>query len=690
MLIANVAPAHALARVVAVRDAISKHIGEWSHAQFLIACNSIERLFREGNSSHANAEAQGLLDRCLQGGERAYPGAAYDIARAFGYVGRALRFRCMPEAAMLPLAKCRRRFEELGEMGDREAARMASNAMTDYADCLCALGRLDEAAAAYEEAVSRFRTLGDRRGVAVARGQIGIVRGLQGELDAALAAHQEARGTFESLGEWISVAIGWQMIGKVHRRLRQFDQAEAALRESLVLFVRLGNAGREATTLMDLGILYDDMGQLVESVNFSRQAGDKFLALRDTIQEGMARSNAADTLVKLGRYEEARLELRRAMDCKGANVEAKPWKTWNILHDLERAVGNAQEAASARKVAIKCFLGYRRDGGENHEYGGPLCQIVGQAIEEGQTEEAEQVLLRVAARSDLPDQVKLLIPRLQAILRGHRDVDFVDDPRLWYTDSAELGLLFERLVGDRTRPIGSCHEGGETQAHLRDHRYADFRRDVEYDTRSGERDDEPHSRSRNGAVCTEVETLIEKLNTWELDDGVSSALISFGELAVPQLGDALLRVKAPDPEDKDYIRWIAYVLQKIRHPSSVAILRKALTHDVEQVRFWAALVLNSMHERVDLAEASMVVKYGICHRLRTVRVNSCRFLGDFGEDGESISVGPLIEHLKDHYEVRDAAIWALREVTSTSGRTCAPSLALGQRWRIWGVLALRT
>jgi tetratricopeptide (TPR) repeat protein len=57
------------------------------------------------------------------------------------------------------------------------------------------------------------------------------------------------------------------------------------------------------------------MGRLEEAVTFYRQAGDINVKLQDLRYEGAARSNLAETLIKLQRYNEARRELLRAIEC---------------------------------------------------------------------------------------------------------------------------------------------------------------------------------------------------------------------------------------------------------------------------------------------------------------------------------------------------------------------------------------
>jgi tetratricopeptide (TPR) repeat protein len=332
----------------------------------------------------------------------------------------------------------------LVDAGDTDAERMASAAITGSAACLHHLGRYDEAAAAYEEGIKRDEKLGNRRGVAVSKGNLGTVRLFQKRYAEALEIYAEARKTFESLGEPGTVAIFWHQIGIAHREVGQFGEAERAHRQALAIWVQQKNLAGEARSLFELGNLYKRMGRLEETVAFSRQATDIHVKLQDLRYEGVGRGNLADTLIKLQRFEEARRELRRAIECKKPfGHVAEPWKTWAILHDLEQATRNSQAAAEARRQAIASYASYRRAGGASQSPTPQLYALVMQAIQQGTTTEVEQQLAKLA--EDAPPWLTALLSKLQPILRGDRDPALADDPDLVYGDAVELQLLLERL-----------------------------------------------------------------------------------------------------------------------------------------------------------------------------------------------------------------------------------------------------
>ncbi|MGH9831719.1 MAG: tetratricopeptide repeat protein [Blastocatellia bacterium] len=205
------------------------------------------------------------------------------------------------------------------------------------------------------------------------------------------------------------------------------------------------NPAGEASTWNELGNLYDAMGRLDDAVNAYRQATEIYFRLQDRFHEGLVRNNLADKLVKLQRYDEARAELRHAIECKqpfGHN--AGIWMTWNILRDLEQAVGNVPAAAQARKRAVESYLAYRNAGGYSQSPRAQLYAETAQALRSQQTTELTEYLAQLAAQA--PERwLQVVIAKLQAILGGDRDPALADDPELNYDDAAELQLLLELL-----------------------------------------------------------------------------------------------------------------------------------------------------------------------------------------------------------------------------------------------------
>jgi tetratricopeptide (TPR) repeat protein len=445
-LIAPLGRSHLLTQVVAIREAETKKLGDWSHTRYYSLTMQIERFLDGGNIPKALQEMQALLDICLQKGEQAYAGADYDIADAHFLLGRVMSIGGAAEAALQPIDEAYRRFQLLADQGNTSAAGMASKSLTEKGDCLVSLGRLGEAESAYKTGIKISEDLGDLRSAAVKKGQLGWVYIKQERYDEALKVYHEALKTFENLGEPASVATIWHQIGMVHEEAKQFEAAEHAYRQALAIVVQQNNPAGEASSLDQLGILYGKMNRLEESVTFHKKAADIRFTIKDQAAEGRSRNNLAIQLITLKRYDEARQEIRRAIECdKPYGHASEPWKTWMILQNLEQAVGNQEAAAQAREQAVQLYLAYRRDGGENHNPGGRLCAQFWQAIQENRTEQMANRLSQLASDPQTHPLLKPLISKLQAILADSRDPELAADPELYYTDATEVLFLLEKL-----------------------------------------------------------------------------------------------------------------------------------------------------------------------------------------------------------------------------------------------------
>jgi tetratricopeptide (TPR) repeat protein len=442
-LVANLNRPQALSRAAALQERAAAAIPEWGKARFENERLLIERLLQQGQLQPAYEKAQALLEKAQAAGADAYPGVDYDLAMAHSLLGRVLKMGGQAAPALELLVQAQQRFEALGEQGEQ----MASVALTEQADCLQALGRLDEAAAKYEESIQRGERLNAFRDVAVGKTQLATVRMLQGRYGEAIASHEEARTLFEQQNEPQLVAAAWHQIGMVHQEAGRYDAAESAYRQSLEMFTRTGDRAGQARSLTQLGNLYNDkLNRLEEAVIFYRQAADIFVELGDLRSEGVARNNIANSLHKLKRYDEAREEIRRAIKCyQPFGHAARLWTAFNILHNIETATGNLASAQAAWRQARDAYLAYRQQGGYAQAYGGQLVDHVLGLIAQQQFDEVQALFAQLTNDPKIPDFIKQLIQAVIAILNGSRDLPLADDPALDYDHAAEILFLIERL-----------------------------------------------------------------------------------------------------------------------------------------------------------------------------------------------------------------------------------------------------
>jgi tetratricopeptide (TPR) repeat protein len=444
-LIHDLGQPRAFAHAVWIREQAAQQLTEWSRARHSAASAQVDRLLERGDLPTALAAAQQLLDQHRAAGETAYPDADYDTALALMHYGRVLRMIGAAEAALTQLDEAHRRFQRLVDAGHEHAARMVGITIAEIGDGLQQLGRLDDAADAYQDSIDRASLLGDRRAAAVAKGQLATIRLLQNRSQEALDGHAEARATFEAIGEVLTVATSWHQTGLAHEFAGQFDAAEDAYRRALAIWVRETNLPGQAATLDQLGNLSMKLDHLEEAVVCFRQSAEIATRSGDRLNEGRARRNLAVASLALGRNDDARSELQRAIVCNQEySHSAEPWWTWVTVEDLERKTGHPDAAHAARQQAIATYLAYRHDGGTSHSTLAELFTAAEQAIGQIQHDELARELAELL-EPDTPPRLAAVVRCLQAIFAGERDPAITERADLHPVDAAELLFLLETL-----------------------------------------------------------------------------------------------------------------------------------------------------------------------------------------------------------------------------------------------------
>ncbi|CAK0764269.1 Tetratricopeptide repeat protein [Gammaproteobacteria bacterium] len=436
-----------LERVTALRERLAPRFVGWGRAAFTAEAEAVERLLESGWLPEALGQAQALVGRFENAGDKAYPGAAYDQAMAHRLLGRVMEASGTPAPALAYLELARRRFQVLAEGGSAAAARMASACCTERGDCLRAQGQLEAAAAAYQEALMADEARGARRDAAVNRLQLADIWRLQGSYLEALSLYAKARESFTELCELSMVAIAWHQMALIHHELGDWQATENAYQEVLSIWVRRNDLNGEALTLMELADFYLSRNQNDQAAACYRQAAERQAILGNSFQEGQARFRLANTLVESENFAAARQEIERALSCQTSHGHgAESWKTWALLENIERRQNCQPAAIKARNEAAVAYLAYRREGGEALFAGGRLCEQVAMIMAQGARSIALLERLRTATlQSNLRSELHALLPRLLAIIAGSRDPTMANDPDLHYSDSAELRLLLERL-----------------------------------------------------------------------------------------------------------------------------------------------------------------------------------------------------------------------------------------------------
>jgi tetratricopeptide (TPR) repeat protein len=445
-LMAGLGASAALTEVVAARERASRALPEWGRLRFETERLRIERLRDEGALEDALWVARQLLRQCQDAGYDAYPGAAYDLARAHFQLGKLLKLSGAVEPAAQELAEARQQFQTLASAGNANAGRMTAVAEAETGDCLTDLRRLTDAATAYEAALAHTDSNKVNPMVAANQLQLGLVRQRQGRYAEAAILYDTARQTFETLGTAEGAAQAWRQLSLARKLNGEMDAALYACQQALYRYDQQHNQVAMAETLGEIGHLHQTLNQLEAAAQAYQRMADLCAQLNDGHGEEAGRNKLASILILLRRHDEARKELYRASECNlPESPTARNWAIRRGLHDIGQAVKNPDVANLARRQSVQKYLAYRRAGGDNTNPGARLCAQIGPAIQSGETAALATRLQQIGASPNVPPTGKLLIIKLCAILSGSRDPALATDPDMHYQYAAEIQLLLEDL-----------------------------------------------------------------------------------------------------------------------------------------------------------------------------------------------------------------------------------------------------
>jgi tetratricopeptide (TPR) repeat protein len=445
-----------------LQASVKKLPGDWSHAHFTALSARIEQWSDEGQAAKACESAGALLDLARAAGPDAYDNADFDVAMACLIRGQLLREVRRTEEALPLIDEAQSRFERLPERERYAAERMAASCLADKGDCLMVLGRLDEAASVFEEAVHKLTALKDQRSAAVAAAELGSVRRRQGRFEEALAAFARAGETFSRLNEPLSIAQGDVESGLAYVGLGRLTEAEEAYVKALEIWTRVGNAPGEARSLSALATLYaDHMNRPQDAAVFYRRAAETFVRLDDTASEAAMRNNLADVLCALRQFDQARSEITRAIELKkAAGYALAPWTSWAILEQIETGAGNAAAAEEAQLAARDSYLGYRRAGGQIEGGPGKVTAELERQIQADGAASALDFLRDLAADANTSAALRAYCGVLEAIMTGSRDRATVTAAGLNFAAAAEALLFIDYLQGASVPPATESSAAG--------------------------------------------------------------------------------------------------------------------------------------------------------------------------------------------------------------------------------------
>ena len=219
---------------------------------------------------------------------------------------------------------------------------------------------LRQAIKKWEEALSLYRLLDDKKGQAISLNNIGEVYKDLGEKQKALKYFNEARLLYIAEGDKKGQASVLNNIGEVYSALGKKQDALKYYKEALHLSRAEGDKKREATSLNNIGGIYSALGKKQDALHYYKLALHYYklaLLLRraesDKKGEAISLNNIGGIYSALGEKEEALKYYKQALPLRRAEGDKKgEANTLNNIGGVYSALGEKQKALESYNEAL--------------------------------------------------------------------------------------------------------------------------------------------------------------------------------------------------------------------------------------------------------------------------------------------------------------------------------------------------
>ncbi len=181
---------------------------------------------------------------------------------------------------------------------------------TDLAALYFNRGDLRQSAEMFQQAVERFRQVGNRDGVATALSNFADTRLSQGDLKEARKLLEQSIPEYQAVDDKEGVVLNLDSLGDLWRQSGELDKADAAYKQAEVIAQKIENRDATAYVLNGMGDVALDRGDL----SSARKRYEEALALRDQAGEKQLAAESRVSLAKLaleeGRASEAETSAR--------------------------------------------------------------------------------------------------------------------------------------------------------------------------------------------------------------------------------------------------------------------------------------------------------------------------------------------------------------------------------------------
>jgi len=184
---------------------------------------------------------------------------------------------------------------------------------TDLAALYYLRGDLTQSAEMFQQAVKKFRQVGNRDGVATALSNFADTRFSQGELMEAKKLLEQSIPEYQAVDDKEGVVLNLDALGDIWRQNGELDKADTAYQEAEVIARKIEDKNATAYVLGGMGDVALDRGDLT----LARKRYEEALALRNQAGEKQAAAESRVSLAKLaieeGHAQDAETSVR---ECK--------------------------------------------------------------------------------------------------------------------------------------------------------------------------------------------------------------------------------------------------------------------------------------------------------------------------------------------------------------------------------------
>jgi DNA-binding winged helix-turn-helix (wHTH) protein/tetratricopeptide (TPR) repeat protein len=273
---------------------------------------------------------------------------------------------------------------------------------TDLAALYYLRGDLTQSAEMLQQAVKKFRQVGNRDGVATALSNFADARLSQGELMEAKKLLEESIPEYQAVDDKEGVVLNLDSLGDIWRQNGELDKADTTYRQAEVIAREMEDRNATAYVLSGMGDVAFDRGDLA----LARKRYEEALALRNQAGE---KQSAAESRVSLARLA---IEEGRASDAEASVRQCK---------EQFRREQQADDELTASIALIDALLAQNKQGDAQRE-----MRAAQQLEEKSQNRylrlQFELASGRVFLASDHPDASR---PLFQQVVRDAHHYRFV-------------------------------------------------------------------------------------------------------------------------------------------------------------------------------------------------------------------------------------------------------------------------